>query len=354
MRPNDPLAAQYRDLLADDPDVGADAGGLLPMIAALDALYAAPVPPAVQAGFAHATHDTADMVMMTLDDEQEAALSPAAMMPSPVPLRRAWYAPRHRSYRGRGFAALAAAVLVVALMAAVLHAMGPGGVGGIGGETPQQQFARLGGTRIVLTDAEWHLPDISVNTRAIFHAEEPLLSQRFASAMGVDDPIFSQPDKDHLVIELPGVGKQQWAEVRALLAPGQVDGYVSSVQIPVGARGKGTAPVVQAFTGEDVDPNTVAAQLDPQSGQPIVVLALKPAPRAAFAQLTARHIGDYLIVFLDSTVIESATIQSEIDGSFQIVDSPIIQDARNLAAFLKYGSTQPGGIESLTYIAPQR
>lgn len=362
MIPNDPVAAEYRDLLDDTPEAGA-AGELLPVIAALDALYAAPVPQAIQERFALAARDPAEAVMMTLDDDEQVALpvvrrhlGAAAAMPIPTPAQGAWSAP-HRLRRRQGFAALAAAALVVALMAAVLHMMIPGGVGSMGGETAQQRFARLGGMRIVLSDAAWSVPllrnGVGVDTRRAWMAQEPILRGRFTDALGVSDPIFSQQDQDYLVIELPGVGKQQAQEVKALLAPGDVDAYLTLTEVPSGTQGEGVYPGTQAFTGDDVDPASVAAQLDPQSGQPIVVLALKPAPRAAFAQLTASHIGDYLTVFLDSTAVESATLQSQIDGSFDLVGFPTMRAARDFAAFLKYGPTQTNGIESITYVAPQ-
>lgn len=345
--PNDALAAQYRDLLEDDPD----AAELLPLIATLDALYAAPAPVAIREGqFAPAALD-ADGPVMTLDDELPDALPPTPATTAPMRPRRAQNLRRGRSHRWQGFAALAAAVLVVALMAVVLHALAPGGAGS---EAAQRQFARLGGTRIVLSDTGWYFPPpgLTVNARAIYHAEEPLLQARFAYALGVSDPVFSQPDNDHLVIDLPGVSQQQWAEVRALLAPGQVDAYVTTTAVPIGTQGEGMVPGVQAFTGDDVDRASVAPQTDPQSGQPIVLLTLKPAPRAAFALLTERHIGGDLTVYLDSTVVESATLMFPIDGQMQVFGFANPQAARNFAAFLKYGRTQPGGIQSMTYVAP--
>lgn len=355
MTSNDTLAAEYGDLLEDGPD--AIDAELLPLIAALDALYAAPVPQALRTRLAQPAFEGAGSLAAAGDGARAAReLSANAQGAS----RRLVSLParptaRARPHRLQGFAALAAAVLVVALMAAVLHALAPSGAGNTGGEAAQQRFARTGGLRIVLSDAGWSLPaGVSVNARAIFRAEEPLLSHRFTYAMGVGAPIFSQSDNDHLVIELPGVGEQQAQEVRALLASGQVDVYLTITGVPVGTEGEGVFPGVQAFTSDDVDPASVAAQTDPQSGAPIVALTLNPAQTSAFARLTADHIGDYLTAYLDSTAVMSAVLQSQISGPMQIVGFSTVQAARNFAAFLKYGHTQPNGIVSMTYVAPQR
>jgi len=77
--------------------------------------------------------------------------------------------------------------------------------------------------------------------------------------------------------------------------------------------------------------------------------------------LGSTSIGQYLTIALDDTVIESATIQSEIDNQAEVIGIASLTAAQNLAAWMRYGplpvalqvigdervaaaeSTQPGG-----------
>ncbi|MGH2516905.1 MAG: SecDF P1 head subdomain-containing protein, partial [Ktedonobacterales bacterium] len=52
---------------------------------------------------------------------------------------------------------------------------------------------------------------------------------------------------------------------------------------------------------------------------------------------TVQHIGAYLTIALDNIVVESATLQSAIDGTAQITGFTSTAQARQLAAALKYG-----------------
>ncbi|MGH2487516.1 MAG: SecDF P1 head subdomain-containing protein [Ktedonobacterales bacterium] len=90
--------------------------------------------------------------------------------------------------------------------------------------------------------------------------------------------------------------------------------------------------------GLDVDPASVSATTDRQTGMPVVTFAFKDAARLQFAAYTRQNIGLNLTITLDEKVIESATIQSEIDGQGQITGLASEWDAQRLAIFLKDGT----------------
>ncbi len=89
-----------------------------------------------------------------------------------------------------------------------------------------------------------------------------------------------------------------------------------------------------AFSGSQVDPSSVSAQSD-QNSSPVVVFEFQGAARSAFATYTGDHIGQYLTITVDSKVVESATIQSQISGQAQISGMQSLADAQALAAELK-------------------
>ncbi len=51
-----------------------------------------------------------------------------------------------------------------------------------------------------------------------------------------------------------------------------------------------------------------------------------------------QHIGQTLTITLDRKVLRSASIQSAITGASQLTDNLTLQQAKNIAAILKFGS----------------
>ena len=184
----------------------------------------------------------------------------------------------------------------------------------------------------------------------------PLAKQRDA-AIGVltrdcrGDPTFTirwyVPTARAIIVELPGItGSTQIADITSLLtSSGMVailDTDQTSCQLAQTQQAR-PAPRLHAgqyqvaFTGDQIDRNQVAAQRDNQSGQWIVQFAFAGSVRQQFASYTASHIGEYLTITVDDVVVESATIQSEIDGAGQI--SGVNEaEARQMAAYLNSGS----------------
>ncbi|MGH2504774.1 MAG: protein translocase subunit SecD, partial [Ktedonobacterales bacterium] len=98
---------------------------------------------------------------------------------------------------------------------------------------------------------------------------------------------------------------------------------------------EGQYPVI--FTGAQLNPGSIQATLD-QNNSPIVTFEFQGNARSKFATYTRDNQGGYLTVTIDNQVIESASIQSEIDGQGEITGIGSITAAKDLATQLKYGA----------------
>jgi preprotein translocase subunit SecD len=177
------------------------------------------------------------------------------------------------------------------------------------------------------------------------------INRRITQGLAVGEPSV-RSSGDRVLVELPGFTNA--AQASALLGKtGEMNIIDTGSQaLQVGATvTPGQYPV--RFTGAQLDTNQISAGLDSQSGKPIVTFAFTGPAKAAFGQYTGKNIGNFLTITLDNTVIESATIQSEIDSTGQITGIGNSADAQNLAALLKYGALPlPLNVESSQEIAP--
>lgn len=159
------------------------------------------------------------------------------------------------------------------------------------------------------------------------------LAARAQRGLGVRDASATALKGNEVQIDLPGYTNQQLAE--SVLTTQGMAQFIDTNGTPlqVGATvGAHQYPVL--FTGAQIDPSSVQATLD-QNNSPIVVFAFQGAARSQFATYTREHVGSYLTITVDGVVIESATIQSEIDGQGEIIGSKSMAAAQALAAELK-------------------
>jgi hypothetical protein len=323
MAKNDELAARYPDLLGDDKAVDR---ALVETVRALDALYTVDAPAQLDA---HGTE---------LREIAQRAAGHIGMGRRPVPREadnmRVLRTEQNR--RWSGIAAAAAACVVVGLLAALLI----GGRGGPRGRLGSGGPNSTGHGGLQLT-AEADCPQgassgTSSTCTQTLPEDGSVLRNRLSDALRTTNVTVRIPNDHGLDIELPGVMNVK--EVTPLLAQGSftvVD--TGGISLPVGSRLDSAStryPVV--FTGTQLDPASVGVQSDRQTGQAVVTFAFAGSARQAFVQYTAHHIGGYLTLALDGVVIESATIQSQIDGVGQITGLSHLQ-APQIAAMLKYG-----------------
>ena len=173
------------------------------------------------------------------------------------------------------------------------------------------------------------------------------LDRRVNGGLGVTEAIVQTQGNSRVSVEIPGL--QDDSQARALLGQtGQMNIFgMTATQAQNFQNGSalkandpsapgGPYPVL--FKGSELDPNSIAAGLDPQTNQPIVTFTFTGAAKTNFATYTRDHVGQYLVTTLDDQVINIATINSEIDGNGQIQGLPSTRDAQSLASLLKYGA----------------
>jgi preprotein translocase subunit SecD len=172
------------------------------------------------------------------------------------------------------------------------------------------------------------------------------IENRINGGLALTDAIVTQQGSNRLVVQLPGLTDD--TQARQLLGQtGQM--YIidtGSSSLPVGTDVTGLTCTTECgpnqykiqFKGSDLDTSSVSAGLDPNTQQPSVSFQFKGAAKTRFAQYTHDNIGKFLTITLDNKVIESATIQSEIDGPGQISGNMTVAQASQLATLLKYGA----------------
>ncbi len=251
---------------------------------------------------------------------------PRVKLPLPLPISRPLLA--------AGLGVVALAVMVVGFLY----------LDGAFQQDPEALLRQHGGYRITLqAHCPARLPGCDVGD--LLSPLSDVLSGRIRDGLDIGDAQVRQQGSSQVVVYLPGLADPTGA-VALLTTPGHLQiistGYQ---QVPIGTSVAGETcssscdathfPIV--FDGAELDPNSVAAQPDSQSGQPIVTFAFAGTARDRFAQYTQSHIGEYLTIVLDDKVIVSSTIQSQISGEGQITGLSSMAEAQRLAAYLKDG-----------------
>jgi preprotein translocase subunit SecD len=162
------------------------------------------------------------------------------------------------------------------------------------------------------------------------------IQKRVSQGLGVNDAVVQTLDNNRILIQLPN--QKDPDQAKAVLGKTGLMQIIDTQGTPlqVGTTVQpGQYKVL--FTGAQLDPNSINATLD-QTNQPIVTFEFKGDARAAFAAYTRDHVGQYLTTVVDNVVINSATIQSEIDGQGEINGMGTISAAQSLATEMKYGA----------------
>jgi hypothetical protein len=246
-------------------------------------------------------------------------------------------------------AACAAAVMVVGLMALLLRGFGLGSrVGSSGGSaiaTAQAQvFAHSGGIEVVATES---CLDSTTNCDAVAAQRRvvAILTGRLPFAL-TDVPALTVQPLGATDIVIDVAGAHSASDILPMLNTGGfavIDTGVTQLAYGTDVSEKTCVAGCQAgqyqvlFSNTDLDTSSIQVALDRQTGQPIVTFAFAGQARTRFAQYTGSHIGQYLTLVIDNHVIESAVIQSQIDGAGQITGIATAQQAHELAALMKYG-----------------
>lgn len=184
-------------------------------------------------------------------------------------------------------------------------------------------------------------------TPAALSATQVLLSERLV-AFGLKNASVqeltsgSQPT---LQVEVPHFGGDERATLETLLLNSITVEFWNTGPSPVPLGSKfDPAQYTQynpggkpQFTGADLDSSQVYVSQD-QAGRPQISFEMKGDAISRFGTFTASNVGQYLTVTLDRQVIESAVIQSAINGPGVITGNFTVQDAEVIVSELKFPS----------------
>ena len=198
------------------------------------------------------------------------------------------------------------------------------------------------GLRVLLVPA----PGTSTPTPAALSAARATLALRLA-AFGFKNASVQEltsGGQPALQVEVPHFGGNERTTLDLLLETGTLGFWTTGPSpLPLNSAFDPTQftqynPGNQPwFTGNDLDASRVSVGTD-QAGRSEINFEMKGQAMARFSQFTASHIGDYLTLTLDDTVVESAVIQGQIAGPAVISGNFTRQQATALVSVLKYPS----------------
>jgi preprotein translocase subunit SecD len=205
-----------------------------------------------------------------------------------------------------------------------------------------------GGLRVLLQPTGYDPKISSADLQNSVNTALGQISQRVSGGLGVNEANIRSQNVGGLpgiLVELPGyTSGNQDAAVKNLLKSGKLEFWATgATPVTVGTtldpaqfaqyNPGGNPP----FTGADLDPNQVYVGAD-ETGRPQIDFAMKSGSQAKFFTFTQQNVGQYMTITLDRTVIQSAVIQSAINGQGTITGQFTQQDAQQTVTLLKYGA----------------
>jgi preprotein translocase subunit SecD len=200
------------------------------------------------------------------------------------------------------------------------------------------------------------------------------------NAYGVTEPVITtQPDKERIVVQLPGVDDPErvkdliqstaFLEFRLVEWPEPGAGGAATREELLARYGGSPPPSVEILAEEIRDPQTqdvvgerywavqatsVITGRDLKNArpglgdfqQPVVNFTLSPEGGDRFGQATGENIGRGLAIILDGKVVSAPRINGRIDDQGMIEGSFTQQEVQDLVTTLKSGAL-PAGIEYL-------
>ena len=221
---------------------------------------------------------------------------------------------------------------------------------------PIQQGLDLQGGLQVLLEAD--LPeDVEVEPDQLDTARQ-IINQR-VNALGVADPLVATEGDRRILIELPGIGNPEEAIsliqetallefvdsgtqplpegmcIRTTLNEGRPSRCEFAPGDPVTDEVPNPAPTFDVvLTGADL----LDAQSESDGLNYFVSFVLTPEGGPVFGEFTRNHQGQFLTIVLDKQVISSPRISAVIDDAGTITGQFTLEEARNLALQLRFGS----------------
>lgn len=229
--------------------------------------------------------------------------------------------------------AIAAAVLITILvggLVAGLILVRPGNTGA----------SLSGGVEVLLqpTCSVYAQPSCASDASAMLPKDSPILKHRLQDALGHTASAVKLDGSNRIVVDMPPL-KQQQDTIGLLSQTGLLEILdTGTINLPVNQPVPPGAAYPVVFTGAQLDPASIQTVQDPISGQSEIIFQFKQPAQSAFANYTGTHLGEYLTITLDGTVLESAVIQSQITGQGAIGSGQTLAQAQHTAVLLRSGA----------------
>ncbi len=167
------------------------------------------------------------------------------------------------------------------------------------------------------------------------------------NGLGVTEALVQQAGEQRIVVELPGV-----EDPTVAIATIQETGLLEFVDMGNTPLAAGTIIITDIATSETVEEgeqiwntvmtgdmiDNVQVSRDP-SGQYVIQFQLTSEGADIFAEYTTEHVGEFLGIVLDKTVISAPNVNEPItEGEGVISGAFTLESANNLAVQLRYGS----------------
>jgi preprotein translocase subunit SecD len=167
------------------------------------------------------------------------------------------------------------------------------------------------------------------------------------NGLGVTEALVQQAGDQRIVVELPGVDDPTLA-ISTIQETGLLE-FVDMGNTPLEA---GTIIVTDIATSETAQEgervwntvmtgdmiDNVQVSRDP-SVQYVIQFQLSSAGAEIFGEYTTNHVGEFLGIILDKTVISAPTVNEPITGGEGVISGSFtLESANNLAVQLRYGS----------------
>ena len=167
------------------------------------------------------------------------------------------------------------------------------------------------------------------------------------NGLGVTEALVQQAGDRRIVVELPGV-----EDPTVAISTIQETGLLEFVDMGRTPQAAGTIIVTDVFTSESPQTDeqvwhtvmtgdtieNVQVSRDP-SGQYVIQFQLNSEGADIFAEYTTNHVGEYLGIVLDKTVVSAPNVNEPInEGEGVISGAFTVESANNLAVQLRYGS----------------
>jgi protein-export membrane protein SecD len=186
-------------------------------------------------------------------------------------------------------------------------------------------------------------------TRDALEAARSIIEER-VNAFGTTEPVIQIQGSDRIGVELPGIKSQEDRE-RAIQLFGETGllEFVDAGNTPVREGQKmdtqdcpnGATPEAGKYctvlTGAHLAPREVAVSFD-QRNRPQINFGWDSEGAKTFGDYTGSHVGQFLCIVLDKTVLSCPRINSRIDDRGVIQGSFSLQEARDIVTKLKYGA----------------